>query len=88
MVIFDLFLNQNDEGKLLKVDSNNIYGVILEMKVENNHKKEIINRVIALRKNKQFKGFKIFQEDKKLDGELYPREITICPEIGKITGCC
>lgn len=60
MVIFDLFLNQgNDEGKLLKVNSKNIYGVILEMKVENNHKKEIINRGIALRKNKQFKCFKI-----------------------------
>ncbi|GEM_PF-3021529 len=85
VVISDLFLNQgNDEGKLLKVDSKNVYGVILGMKVEKGRKKEIIKRVIELRKDEQFKNFKIFQEDKKLNGELYPREMAIYPELEKI----
>lgn len=85
VVIADLFLNQgNDEGKLLEVDSKNVYGVILGMKVEKDRKKEIIKRVIELRKDERFKNFKIFQEDKKLDGELYPREMAIYPELEKI----
>ena len=54
------------------------------MKVEKDRKKEIIKRVIELRKDERFKNFKIFQEDKKLDGELYPREMAIYPELEKI----
>lgn len=85
LVISDLFLNQgNDEGKLLKIDSKHVCGVILGMKVKNDNKEKIIERVIELRKDEQFKNFKIFQEDKKLDGELYPREIAIYPELEKI----